>query len=52
MSIGSGIAIAGMWLGAAVMAWGDFLIGYLGVACALMGTVGIASINEKEKPQQ
>ena len=51
MSIGSGIAIAGIWIGVAGMAWADFVVGFLGLPCALMGTVAIAYSNTEREPQ-
>jgi hypothetical protein len=43
MTIGSGIAIAGIWIGVALSAWADFAVGYIALPCALIGTLVIAA---------
>ena len=46
MSVGSGIAIAGIWAAVAALAWADTLLGIVGVfgayaaTCAIMGRDG------------
>jgi hypothetical protein len=42
MSIGSGIAIAGIWIGVGIMTWAEPAMGFIRVLCALFPTLGIA----------
>ena len=42
MSIGSGIAVAGIWIGVGIMTWAEPAIGFIGALCALFPTLGIA----------
>jgi hypothetical protein len=51
MSIGAGIAIAGIWIGVAIMTWADPVVGCLGLACALMATIG-ASFGSQSKSEE
>jgi len=46
MTIGSGIAIAGIWIGVALMTWAEPVMGFIGVVCAIFPTMGVALAGE------